>query len=317
MRALRWLFVLMVFAAGIAVGLFYFSVWDAWWQGRPITDLRVGGLPIRWWGRIGKYLQFLAGLTIVLDLVGAARLRDAGDRVQDHRARTVDRLDDTRNVFWLVKLERDIFDGIVAEDPKVDSRDPRTWSMRESPVSVPENAAFSLTDYVAFHGAFAASRHKHCSHGPDHHRNVCQEQRERLASLVRQFVLPSLSSEDQQLLERAGHRVGRAAIQLGLAGVCAAVLLMVYLRSDPRFDGEAPWWMILLIPAPAGVIWIIMSRPGIQAKLIVGWATLTSMPLIAAAHTLARFVETAQSKRLRWTAVALFLVGFHLDLLSS
>ncbi len=53
------------------------SLWDAWreWAaGNDTLDLVLWGLEIRWWGRIGKMLQFAGALTVILDIVGPERL---------------------------------------------------------------------------------------------------------------------------------------------------------------------------------------------------------------------------------------------------
>lgn len=56
-----------------AVG--FWEAWQLWAAGSPIQPLVLWGQPILWWGRIGKIAQFAAGLVIILDLVGAERLR--------------------------------------------------------------------------------------------------------------------------------------------------------------------------------------------------------------------------------------------------
>jgi hypothetical protein len=40
------------------------------------SDLTLWGLPLIWWGRIGKLLSFLAGGTIILDIIGPERISD-------------------------------------------------------------------------------------------------------------------------------------------------------------------------------------------------------------------------------------------------
>jgi hypothetical protein len=73
------------------------EAWRLWGSGQPTADLVLWGLPILWWGRIGKLAQFAGALTVVLDLIGPARLRAWGralhpgaadDRLRDALART-------------------------------------------------------------------------------------------------------------------------------------------------------------------------------------------------------------------------------------
>jgi hypothetical protein len=53
------------------------SYWDAlgrWWQGQSLAGMRVWGLEMLWWGRIGKILQFTGGLAAIIDVIGPERI---------------------------------------------------------------------------------------------------------------------------------------------------------------------------------------------------------------------------------------------------
>jgi hypothetical protein len=52
----------------------WWDVWMSWWSGQVGGGAHLWGIPIFWWGRLGKVAQFTAGLVIVLDLVGSERL---------------------------------------------------------------------------------------------------------------------------------------------------------------------------------------------------------------------------------------------------
>ncbi len=61
------------------------SLWDAWreWAaGRSTLDLEVWGLEVVWWGRLGKILQFVGALTVVLDIIGPERLIGFGQSLR-------------------------------------------------------------------------------------------------------------------------------------------------------------------------------------------------------------------------------------------
>ena len=53
----------------------YWEAWSLWWSGHKVDGFQMWGLPLLWWGRIGKLLQFAGGLVVVLDLIGSMRLR--------------------------------------------------------------------------------------------------------------------------------------------------------------------------------------------------------------------------------------------------
>lgn len=70
------------------------QLWDAWvrwWEGQQVGALPLFGVDVLFWGRLGKLLEFAAGLVVVLDLVGAARLAGVRDRLRE-RLGTVSRL---------------------------------------------------------------------------------------------------------------------------------------------------------------------------------------------------------------------------------
>ncbi|MEU5695443.1 hypothetical protein [Actinosynnema sp. NPDC020468] len=70
-------------------------LWGRWLSGEKVDDARLWGLPMLVWGRTGKLLQFAAGLTVVLDLVGPERLREFGNRLRPPSwRRLADRLDE-------------------------------------------------------------------------------------------------------------------------------------------------------------------------------------------------------------------------------
>lgn len=60
------------------------EAWLHWLSGVDLNGYILWGLQIRTWARIGKLLQFLAGLVVVLDLVGPKRLRSFARRIGAH-----------------------------------------------------------------------------------------------------------------------------------------------------------------------------------------------------------------------------------------
>jgi hypothetical protein len=54
------------------------EAWSAWSSGGNISQQILWGISIQWWGRVGKFMQLLAGLTIVAEIVGSERLRHFG-----------------------------------------------------------------------------------------------------------------------------------------------------------------------------------------------------------------------------------------------
>jgi hypothetical protein len=61
----------------VAIG--YLEAWRTWLAGQqPSGDAVMWFMSIRWWGRAGKMAAFIGGATVILDLVGSARLKTIG-----------------------------------------------------------------------------------------------------------------------------------------------------------------------------------------------------------------------------------------------
>jgi uncharacterized integral membrane protein len=61
----------------------YWEAWSHWWSmDRSLGGMKMWGVPIPWWGRIGKLLQFCGGLVVVVDLIGSDRLNRAATKTR-------------------------------------------------------------------------------------------------------------------------------------------------------------------------------------------------------------------------------------------
>jgi hypothetical protein len=80
----------LALAEGIMWDLLH--AWREWLAGHDITHLRVFGIEVRWWGRLGKMLEFLGGLTVVIDLLGRERMEGFHTTLRRRRARLLARL---------------------------------------------------------------------------------------------------------------------------------------------------------------------------------------------------------------------------------
>ncbi|MCF6467363.1 hypothetical protein FAF44_02900 [Nonomuraea sp. MG754425] len=63
----------------------YLQAWQMWLDGQSTLGNDLLGLPMIWWGRIGKIAQFTGGCTILLEILGPERIRALG-RVVRRRA---------------------------------------------------------------------------------------------------------------------------------------------------------------------------------------------------------------------------------------
>jgi hypothetical protein len=56
----------------------YLDAWSVWFSGASTENLRMYGIEMRTWGRIGKLLQFIGAATVIVEIVGAERLQAIG-----------------------------------------------------------------------------------------------------------------------------------------------------------------------------------------------------------------------------------------------
>ncbi|MFV2198446.1 hypothetical protein [Nocardiopsis sp. LOL_012] len=63
------------------------DAWTLWWSGQQLTNHTLYGVPVLWLSRSGKLLAFLAGCTIVLDIIGSERLIAWGEQIQTNKGR--------------------------------------------------------------------------------------------------------------------------------------------------------------------------------------------------------------------------------------
>ncbi|MEV4347066.1 hypothetical protein AB0J83_21630 [Actinoplanes sp. NPDC049596] len=69
---------------------FWGDWWDAvalWRTGAEMNSAVLCGYNIVWWGRLGKLFQFAAGMTVILDLAGPTRLKNVGEHAKERLTR--------------------------------------------------------------------------------------------------------------------------------------------------------------------------------------------------------------------------------------
>jgi hypothetical protein len=173
------------------------AVWRAWWSGRQTTTVTLYSVPMLWWGRVGKVLQFFAGLAVVFDLLGPKRLRAMGA----HAGKRLDALSvevkERQAANRLVRLEQWLSDNIVAvvEIPGSMGTSLAVGSASECK-SVPADAPFTVAEYQELRAEFLAE-----------HRGRLEDSAAALAQRVRAFMLAHLDPEESQLLVVRGDRM--------------------------------------------------------------------------------------------------------------
>lgn len=276
------------------------AVWRAWWSGRQTTTVALCGVPMLWWGRVGKLLQFVAGLAVLLDLVGPERLRAVGARAGDRLETLRVEVKERRAANRLIRLEQWLSDNIVAvaEVPGGMGTSLAVGSASECK-RVPADAPFTVAEYQELRAEFLAE-----------HRGRLEDSAAALAQRMRAFMLAHLDPEDAQLLMVRGDRVlnAQALLIIGLTvGICVTVVLVTSVRP----------MMILL--GVLTLLCITVIRPSrTRDRLFGSWLFLLYTPMRLISEFMVRALDRAKPGHvLRWVAFWLFIAGFSLDLLSS
>lgn len=89
------------------------TAWRAWWSGASVGDYPLWGFDVTFWGRLGKGLQFLAGLVVILDLLSPNRLRARGATARRELALSAARWRRQKTAMWIDRVYRGL-------DPSLD-----------------------------------------------------------------------------------------------------------------------------------------------------------------------------------------------------
>ncbi|MEV0381717.1 hypothetical protein [Nonomuraea sp. NPDC050643] len=213
-RRRRTLYALVIL---ISVGWAAFNglepVLARWANGVSTEKSRLGFTTMLWWGRIGKGLQFVAGLVVLLDLADPDRLREAGKRAR-LRQRGIDpKMDERRSTDTYIRTAAWLYEHIVTHPPqpgppiggiqRLQRGDPVLVDAG-SVADVPGGAPFSLLDYHVLHARFS---------GEVDGRAITSNDEKRLYDMVWDLMTERLTAEETARLHRArGWRAGLARL---------------------------------------------------------------------------------------------------------
>ena len=88
----------------------FWQAWGLWFDGQSVAGYRLWGVPVLWWGRIGKLGQFTGGLVAIIDIIGVTRISAWGERL---RARPVEGHRRTLAETW--RRRREIYGDVYQE----------------------------------------------------------------------------------------------------------------------------------------------------------------------------------------------------------
>ncbi|MET8084300.1 hypothetical protein [Micromonospora sp. NPDC005237] len=281
------------------------DVVGAWLAGRPTENLELIGLTMVFWGRLGKSLLYLAGLTVVLDLADPDNLRARGRQTIERAHRLLGRMRHKRQVGRLVGIQEDVIVGIV----RVAHRYGRSL-VTQPPVAVPPGLRLELGRYRDFHSAvIGALPTKHtCPH--QHGLSVCTQQFEYAVRQINNLIAEQLPAEERDLIRDV--EASRRSISPLLIFLAAAIGGIGALSSISR--GREGQWVFVGLLVVSLLAFVVAVLPGMQLLTAAAgyrvWGALLS--------GYGRLLDQTRPLRLlRWVAAVLFVIGGLFDLLAS
>ncbi|WP_326641030.1 hypothetical protein OIE67_16065 [Nonomuraea fuscirosea] len=297
--ALAVLVTATLIALGIANGLG--AIVSDWLQGKSPEKLLLGSTSMFWWGRYGKVMQFVAGLLVVLDLLGPDRLRKGGKRARGWTSVVnswtewlflpVKHLDEEQ---WLRDhiMRRDRILGPAFSGHQTTMPGPayRVDMVDEVPLGV----SFSVEDYQALYGKV------HDSPDADY---------ETMLREVKTFVKTRLDPKAAGRWKR--RRRFQSSMQWIFVLGCYGLLFLSV--GAPDFGGDL-WTLLLGTALMVGSLSYLIPQER--------WRRVPSeLPILPLRLVTGLFVVVFDRKEpgisLRWLGLFIFCYGFALDLLAS
>ena len=312
---MKWWRVVPAGGVVLLLAFSYRDLWQvlgAWFSGRSASGLVLWGVPMVWWGRTGKVLQFAGGLVVVLDLVGPDRLRRAGAEAsarvrafRDWRA-LARRRQELIQLVWQIKEQVLELKGLLVWEIVTEPAKPLPDQPWITAAMVDELRTAIVDDLVRQYGL------------PGPPEQLGDLQANFAYQRVDEFVREALPEPERALLDqpdttwRLANRIAAVAIIVVgflLGGAWTYVANTYLYDSDIAFTVIFGWCAICF---GVGVVFVHFAE---RAPFHV---LARSMFVASTATLVAKVMDrAAPGHQLRWFAFYLFLTGFGLDLLAS
>ncbi|WP_433310745.1 hypothetical protein ACQP0U_23355 [Micromonospora sp. CA-269861] len=285
------------------------DVVDAWFAGRPTENLELFGLAMVFWGRMGKSMLYLAGLTVVLDLPDPKKLRQWGAAAVEHAGRPLGRMRRKRRVRRLLKLQATIRDDLVrtttAASPGLVVT--RVRLVGNLPDAVPVGLTMALASYRDFHSQVMAAILDAHTCGSRHEADVCPQQQDYAVRRTNALIASQLPADERDLIQDLERSDNGLLLVLGAFGAVGGIFVL----GVGITNRGAPWtYAGLALSVVATITYFPSLRLLAAAAPFRVWGALLS--------GYGRLLDqTRPLHLLRWVAAGLFVVGGLFDLLAS
>ncbi|MEV0381718.1 hypothetical protein [Nonomuraea sp. NPDC050643] len=296
--------VVSVLAGAVVVVVPARHLWALWLAGKQVDALPLfWDVPVLIWGRIGKVLQFAAGLAVIIDLLDPDRLRatgrEAGRRLREREAQRQLRL----RPYRLSALRGKLYDSFVDVRFVVGggAGDGAVSLNTRLPSGFGQDAPFTLEDYLDFRERVLAGLDVRTDG------RLSNVQTEKIGEQVDAFFNEHLSAREKALYELGQRKLGRLAAVVGVALLGSIVSYVTV--------GFSLEWIFLHGVLVVGLL-TLMSSAGAYLAALPGLAR--EVPALLAGYLATHLLDrTRPLHAFRKIAVVLFVIGFGLDLLAS
>ncbi|WP_146161245.1 hypothetical protein [Nocardia sp. MDA0666] len=296
------------------------------WSRGPLPEANLLlGHSVLFWGRLGKSLQFVAGLPVIFDLIGAGALNEFGSRHVKRLSRAKARITATRDAARLLERLRALECGVKSDlTAGQRGRDtPEYESLLASLVETFDGELICASCRYAMPPVSIADDIVVVGPEPCVYKWECQHGREIFESQVEAAFVNTLAGSDKTAWRNAEY-VDRRVERIGsvLLGVLALVA-PTYLIAQWTVGSHLPGLMVaiaigLVILAP---LTFLTTQPDKRhragAVLAWLWAVVCWLPVPITRSIVWVMHREHPAHPLRWIALGLFIFGSLLDLLAS
>ncbi|MEU7611460.1 hypothetical protein [Micromonospora sp. NPDC049204] len=291
------------------------AVWAAWWSGESTMDMRLWWWPMLCWSRVGKGIQLVAGLVVILDLIDLKRLGRSAAQL-DRRGRDLNRRAPIERHRAKVFGVREELARCVVDQKYLAARGGKTLdtsSLRATPsLTVSEETANLVGDVDV---ADLLSRvHAEAAEEGWRGANLQWHVRDRIDS----FLGEQLGPGERGWSGEVAHQFQARSTTVGLIGLVAAIAVNAAVVTALLSTTLSGWisvpvmLVVLLVSVPLGVS--PMDDWRLSGSLLAAWRSGCARIL----RLFAWVIGIARPGHVfRWAALFLFLAGMHFDLLAS
>ncbi|MFI6236070.1 hypothetical protein ACIBD9_21145 [Micromonospora sp. NPDC050784] len=282
---------------------------DAWFAGRPTENLELFGVAMVLWGRLGKSMLYLAGLTVVLDLPDPEQLKEWGQRTIERADGPLGRTRRKREVRRLLKLQANVLKDVVRTTTIVSPGQALAYVrlVNKPPDAVPVGLNVALATYRDFHSQVMATIPDAHTCGGRHEVDVCPQQQAYARSRINALIGSQLPADERNLVLDMERSDSGCLVVLGASGVLVGLVAF----TAGFTNKGASWTYPGLVLA---VIATIISFPTL--RLLVSAAPYRVWGALLSGYG-GLLNQTRPFRLLRWAAAVLFAIGGLFDLLAS